>query len=386
MRFLHTSDWHVGKPLRGQSRMDEFAAALDEVCRIVADETIDCVLVSGDLYEHKLATPEADKLVFETLARIASSNIAIVAIPGNHDSGIRWEALHPLLSPLGIRVVPKVVPPDEGSVVAVPSRNGSDSALVACVPFVPERYYGSARSLFEGSEKWAQEYQQGMGDLLDAMARVFRSETVNVLMAHLYVTAAALGGGELERTVSFEYAVPPGRLPATAHYVALGHVHRPQQIPSAAPARYAGSLLQLDFGEIEQEKSVVIVEASPGKPARVRTVPIRAGRRLVDVAGTLNELRAKAATLGDAWVRATVRTNGPVPGIADEIRAIIPNAVHVTSDYPRARGEEDAATGLMTLRPRDQFASFYRSKHGSEPSPEVLAAFEEVYLAVEGEV
>lgn len=385
MRFLHTSDWHVGKTLRGHSRMEEFADALEDVCRIASDEKVDCVLISGDLYEHKLAPPEADKLIFETLARIASSNIAIVAIPGNHDSGIRWEALHPLLSPLSISVVSKVVPPDEGGVVAVPSRNGSDSALVACVPFVPERYYGSARSLFEGSEKWAQEYQQGMGDLLDTMARGFGSDTVNVLMAHLYVTAAALGGGEVERTVSFDYAVPPARIPTTAHYVALGHVHRPQQIPTAAPARYAGSLVQLDFGEIEQEKSVVIIEASPGKPARVRTVPIRAGRRLVDVAGTLNELRATAQTLGDAWVRATVRTNGPVPGIADEVKAILPNAVHVATDYPRLHEQGEDPTGLMALRPRDQFASFYRSKHGSEPSPEVLAVFEEVYLAMEGE-
>jgi exonuclease SbcD len=385
MRFLHTSDWHVGKALRGHSRMEEFAAALEDVYRIASDEKVDCVLISGDLYEHKLTAPEADKLIFETLARLASSKIAIVAIPGNHDSGIRWEALEPLLSPLGIHVVPRVVPPEEGSVVNVVSRNGAEAALVACVPFVPERYYGSARSLFQGSEKWAQEYQQGMGDLLDAMARAFTSETVNILMAHLYATAAALGGGEAERTVSFDYAVPPARIPTTAHYVALGHVHRPQQVPTAAPARYAGSLLQLDFGEIEQEKSVVIVEASPGKPARVRTVPISAGRRLVDLTGTLDELRTTDQPLGDAWVRATVRTDGPVPGIADVIKAIFPNAVHVTTDYPRLPEHGDDPSGLMTLRPRDQFASFYRSKHGSEPSPEVLAVFEEVYLAVEGE-
>src|SRR5262245_45891256 len=134
MRFLHTADWHIGKTLRGHSRMEEFAAALDEVYRIASDEKVDCVLISGDLHEHKLATPEADKLIFETLARLASSNIAVVAVPGNHDSSIRWEALYPLLAPLGIRVVPRVVPPGDGSVVEVASRNGGEGALVACVP------------------------------------------------------------------------------------------------------------------------------------------------------------------------------------------------------------------------------------------------------------
>src|SRR5262249_9454751 len=113
MRFLHTSDWHVGKTIRGQSRMAEFAAALDEVARIPIDETVDCVLVSGDLYEHKLVTPEADQLVFQTLAHLASERIPVIAIPGNHDSPIRWEAFNPLLAPLGIRVVPRVVPPEQ---------------------------------------------------------------------------------------------------------------------------------------------------------------------------------------------------------------------------------------------------------------------------------
>jgi len=384
MRFLHTSDWHVGKAIRGHSRMDEFIAVLDEVTRIAIDEKVDCVLVSGDLYEHKVVTPDADRLVFETLAHLASEKIPIVAIPGNHDSGIRWEAFNPLLTPLGIRVVPWVMPPDQGSLVEVPSRDGSEIARIACVPFVPERYYGTAAALFAGSERWAQEYAQGMGDLLEAMSLEFRRGTVNVLMAHLFVTEAILGGGEVERTVSFEYAVPPARIPPTAQYVALGHIHRPQQVAPAAPARYAGSLLQLAFGEPAPEKSVVIVEASAGKPARVRTVPLRSGRRLLDVEGTIEELRRKALTVGDAWLRVKVRTDGPVPGIVDEVRAILPNAVPVTPDYPRA-AEEEVAAGLMALRPREQFLSFYRSKHAAEPPAVVLEAFDEVHRAVEGD-
>ena len=77
-------------------------------------------------------------------------------------------------------------------------------------------------------------------------------------MAHLYADGSLLGGGEREVTVGLEYAVSPARLPATASYLALGHIHRPQRVAgTAAPGRYSGSLLQLDFGETEQQKSVV---------------------------------------------------------------------------------------------------------------------------------
>ena len=114
------------------------------------------------------------------------------------------------------------------------------------------------------------------------------------------------------------------------------------------------------------------------------SVPLRSGRRLLDVEGTIEELRRKALTVGDAWLRVKVRTDGPVPGIVDEVRAILPNAVPVTPDYPRA-AEEEVAAGLMALRPREQFLSFYKSKHAAEPPGVVLEAFDEIHRAVEGD-
>src|SRR5439155_9945168 len=104
-------------------------------------------------------------------------------------------------------------------------------------------------------------------------------------------------------------------------YVALGHVHRPQAVRGApSPTRYAGSLLQLDFGETEQTKSVAIVEASPARPAKVREVALTAGRRLVDLEGTIDEVLGRGAGLADAYLRVFVRTDGPVPGVAERVR------------------------------------------------------------------
>jgi exonuclease SbcD len=196
------------------------------------------------------------------------------------------------------------------------------------------------------------------------------------------------GGGEREVSVGLEYAVSPARLPATASYLALGHIHRPQRVAgAAAPGRYSGSLLQLDFGEKEQQKSVAVVEASPGMPAIVREVPLRGGRQLLDVRGTLDQVTAAAEQVGEAWLRVLVETDGPVPGIADRVREALPNALDVRLIYDRVAdvGAGSRSAGMAALGPRDQFAAYERLTHGVEPDPGLMAAFDEVLAMVREE-
>jgi exonuclease SbcD len=384
VRLLHTGDWHVGRTLRGRGRTEEFAAALDEVVGVATEESVDAVLVAGDLYDHRSPGPEADALVFEAFVRLHEAAVPVIAVPGNHDSALRLEALSKLLGPIGVVVVPRVVPPAKGSLVEVPSRDGSEAALVACLPFVPERRFGDAAALFRATEAWYQSYAEGMGRLLAAMTEPFRSDRVNVLLAHLFTDGAIPGGGEHQITIGIEYAVSPSRLPAKASYVALGHVHRPQAVRGApSPTRYAGSLLQLDFGETEQTKSVTIVEAHAGRPAKVREVALSAGRRLLDIEGTLDDVVAKGRTLREAYIRVFVRTDGPVPGIAGQIRDALPNAVDVQLKYER-KETGDQGPPLSSLQPRDQFVSYFRRQHGVDDVPEdLLCAFEEVLETIE---
>lgn len=385
MRFLHTADWHVGRQIRGRSRAEEFRAALGEVVGIAVQEGVDAVLVAGDVYEHAAPTPEADALVFEAFLRLHEAGVAVVAIPGNHDSAARFEAFAGLLRSVGVRVVPRVRPPAEGGIVEVPSRSGDEVAEVACVPFVPERRFGDAAALFEGSERWFQAYAQGMGDLLEALAAGFTPGRAHVVLAHLFTDGALVtpGGGERELTIGMAYAVPPSRLPGTVSYLALGHVHLPQDVRgSPAPARYAGSLLQLDFGEAGQRKSVTIVDVAPGTPAKVREVPLTAGRPLADVRGTLDAVIARGRELGDAYIRAFVETDGPVPGIADRVRAELPNALDVHLVYERPERPDGGREPVGSLHPRDRFVAYHRHHHGADPPAELMAAFDEV-LALE---
>jgi exonuclease SbcD len=382
VKFLHTGDWHVGKRLRGRSRDDETVAALDQVVEMARDVSVDAVLISGDLYEHRTVAPEADQIVFDALIRLRDTGAHVVLIPGNHDSWQRWEALGKLLTPLGITAVPRVLRPHEGGVVEVPSRDGSEAAVVACVPFVAERRFGDAAALFEDRATAYTAYDEGMGAVFAGMARAFRSDRVNVLLAHAMIDGGRIGGGEQELTIGMTYALSPARIPGTASYVALGHLHRPQAIPSApSPTRFAGSLLQLDFGEVDQDKSVVLVEAKAGKPPKVRELPLSAGRKLLDVKGTLDRVLAQADGLGDAHLRVYVDTEGPVPGLADRVRDALPGAVWVEPVYERKESPRPEA-GMRTLQPREQFLHYYRHAHGAEPDPALTDAFDAVYAEV----
>jgi DNA repair protein SbcD/Mre11 len=382
VRFLHTADWHIGRTIRGRSRADEFAGALDQVVGIAVDEGVDAVLLAGDVYEHRSPSADADDLVFDAFVRLQEAGIRVVTIPGNHDHAPRMAAFSRILRPLGVDVAARVMPPTGGGIVVVPSREGSEEAEIACVPFVPERRFGDAAALFDASESWYQSYGDGMGKLLGAMASGFGGSRIPIVMGHLFTDGALVtaGGGERELTIGIAYAMAPSRLPGEASYIALGHVHLPQPVKgSPAPARYAGSLLQLDFGEAGQRKSVAIVDASLGKPAKVREVPLTAGRQLRDVRGTLDEILAEASSYGDAWLRVFVTTDGPVPGLADRIRDELPNALQVEAVYERDEQHGGGVVSLRTLEPRDQFVAYYRAHHQAEPVDALLQAFDEVH-------
>jgi exonuclease SbcD len=154
---------------------------------------------------------------------------------------------------------------------------------------------------------------------------------VNVVMAHLTVTGGAMGGGERQAQSIFEYHVPASAFPVEAHYVALGHLHRRQQLPAPCPVHYCGSPFAVDFGEQDNVPVVCVVEASPGIPARVTDVPITAARRLRTVHGTVEELTARAAELAGDYLRVKVREPARA-GLREEVQAVLPGALEVRID------------------------------------------------------
>jgi exonuclease SbcD len=379
LRFLHTADWHVGKPLRGRSRLDEYAAALDEVAGIAIETEVDAVLVAGDVFDSPAPPPEAEKLVYDFFARLFPEGIACVVIGGNHDHPKKLGALASLLEGLRIHVRPEVRPPERGGVVSLASRDGREEARVAVLPFVPERKVTDACALLDAEHTWYEAYAGRIEQILAALVRDLPASSVNLVLAHLLVDGALVGTGVRELHLGRIYGLNPQQLPSSVQYVALGHLHRPQELTAPSRTFYAGSLLELDFGEKEQEKRVLIVEARAGRAAAVESVPIAAGRRLRDVSGSLAELRRLAGELGDDYLRVTVRSDGPAPGLADRIRELLPNALDVAVDHPRTLFDVPATPERVRLEPARLFATYYERRNGAPASPPLLRLFETLY-------
>ena len=385
MRFLHTADWHIGKPLRGRSRMDEFAAALDQVYRIAASSRIDAVLLAGDVFDSPAPPPEAEKLVYDFFARLIPERIACVVIAGNHDHPRKLAALASLLEGLQIHIRAEVRPPGQGGVVAVPSRDGKELARIAVLPFVPERKVVDACSVMGPEHGWYEAYARRIEQILHFLTKDLTPDTVNLLVGHLLVSGARFGTGERQLHLGDIYGVNAEQLPGNVQYVALGHLHRPQELLAPARTCYSGSLIELDFGEREQDKRVLLIDAKPGRAAALESAPLSAGRRLREVSGTLAELRRLAPEAGPDFLRVGVKAEGPTPGLADEVRGVLPNALEVTVDYPREQSAVDAASAShRTLEPAELFARFYQAKNGALPGEDLRKLFEDVYQEAHG--
>ncbi len=381
MRFLHTADWHVGKPLRTRSRMDECAAALEEVGRVAVEAKVDAVLVAGDVFDSPAPPPEAEKLVYDFLARLLPEGIAVVLIAGNHDHPKKLGALASLLEGLRIHVRPEVRPPTRGGVVSVPSRDGSEEARVAVLPFVPERKVVDACTVMDPEHTWFETYSERLEQILAALVAGLDASTVNLAIGHLLVAGSLFGTGERRLHLGDIYGLNPQQLPSSLQYIGLGHLHRPQDVPAPSRTAYSGSLIELDFGEKEQEKRVVLVEARPGRVASVESVPLSSGRRLRDVSGSFEEVRAMAKDLGDAFLRVRVKTVVPMPGLAEQVKEVLPNALDVSVDHPRnaaeiQREKEDPRT---RLEPGELFVKYYERKNGTPPSEELRRLFHALY-------
>lgn len=386
MKFLHTSDWHVGRTIRGRSRADEHVAVLAEIADIARREVVDAVLVVGDLFDTAAPTPEAERIVFHALLELAATEATVVVVAGNHDSARRLQAVAPLLELGRVVTRPVFARPEEGGVVEITSLDGTERAKVAVLPFLSQRYVVRATDLLElDAQDHGQIYDQRIRELLRVLCAGFGTDTVNLVAAHCTVSGGRLGGGERAAHTVFEYEVGAVSFPPEAQYVALGHLHRRQQVPGPGQIHYCGSPLQLDFGETRDTKSVTIVEASAGTPASVRDVALTAGRRLHTLTGSLADLRERASAggLDDAWCKVVVQ-EPPRVGLADEVRALFPTAVDVAVERPAL---DDPVGGVRPSRagrgPAELFGDFLTERGIDDPP--LAQLFTEVLGEVEGD-
>lgn len=327
MRFLHTGDWHVGKTLRGRSRADEHRAVLAEIADIADDRQVDAVLVAGDLFDTAAPGPESEEIVYEVLLRLARDR-TVVVIAGNHDNPNRFHAVKSLLGLGNVIALPRVARPDDGGVVEVSAKSG-EHARIVLLPFVSQRGIVRTEELMaQDGDQHAGAYAERLKEVLAALCPSADPDAVNLILAHAMVTGGTKGGGERSVHTADQYRIETDAFPDDYHYVALGHLHRAQQLGGKLPICYSGSPLQLDFGETEDAKSVNVVEAKPRQPARFEQVPLSSGRRLRQVRGSMAALAELATSVGDEFLLVEVQES-PSSGLGDKVRELLPNAVEV---------------------------------------------------------
>jgi DNA repair protein SbcD/Mre11 len=332
VKILHTSDWHVGKVLKGRDRFDEHEAVLRSLTGIARTEDVDLVLIAGDLFETPTPSPKAQGLVMRALLAFRDDGRQVVAIAGNHDNASLLDSVYrPALAELGLHVLGTPKAPGAGGTLNVTTRTG-ERATVAALPFLNQRYaVRAAELLLHEQSEHALDYARRMAEIVKLLSGPFAPDSVNIVMAHTFLTGGRRGGGEREVQTSLEYQVPASMLPATAHYAALGHLHRQQEIPAPCPAFYSGSPLAVDFGEEANEPGALIVTAAPDMRADARRVDVAGGRRLKTLRGSLDQVVTEGERAGDAYLRVILAESARA-GLGDYVREKLPNALEVQLD------------------------------------------------------
>jgi DNA repair protein SbcD/Mre11 len=377
VKILHTSDWHVGKVLKGRDRLDEHEAVLASLIGIARDEDVDLVLIAGDLFETSAPSPKAQGLVMRALLALRDDRRQVVAIAGNHDNaGLLDSVYRPALGQLGLHVLGTPKAPDAGGTLHLTTRSGQP-VTVAAMPFLSQRYaVRAAELLLHEQAEHALDYARRVGAIIAALTAEFRPDSVNLVMAHATLLGGRRGGGERDVQTSFEYEIPASVFPASAHYAALGHLHRQQEIPAPCPAFYSGSPLAVDFGEESNEPGALVVTAAPDMRADARHVDVRGSRRLRTLRGSLDQVIAEGERAGDAYLRVILAEKARA-GLGDDVREKLPNTLEVQLDEahrprPGLHGEDRPSRAGRT--PTELFGDYLREQNVADPRIERMFA------------
>lgn len=396
MRLLHVSDWHLGATLGRIARDVDLGAVIDEMVGIAAELRPHLILHTGDLFDSARPPVESMRLGIGGLRRLAE-HAPVVVIAGNHDSRPLFRLFNEILAASGssspIRFVADLVPPEAGGVLEFPGEGDELIRLIA-MPFL---HPNSLVDVFETPpEGWTGKYADGVRTLQAMLARGLEEgfdprRHINLYAAHLHVGGAVLARSERVVHVSEDYALDAESLPPVS-YAAFGHIHKPQPLPGLVPGRYAGSPIQLDYGELDEQKVVVFVEAHPGQAAKIETRPLSGGRPLARLEGTLEELRAWAPRHQDRVIlAATLVSDEVVADPAPLVAELFPNA-DLYSVACRLQGQTfvpaEAAEGPEPeLDVRMHFRNYVETSGGLGPgeSNRIASLFERLLDAVETE-
>lgn len=384
MRILHTSDWHLGRTLHQEDLSHAQASALAQLVALTKEQSVDLVIVAGDIFDRAVPPVEAVTLFVKTLKDLAEQ-CAVVVTSGNHDSAIRLGYGAELFR-AGVHIATSTESVGDGIDVNV----DGVTARVYPIPFlVPDH----ARHVLKvNDEPLERSHQAVLGAatarIRNDIASLPSQPDATIAVAHAFVTGAR--GSDSERDISVggvddvDAAVFEG-----LDYVALGHLHGPQEVrgPAGTTIRYSGSPLRYSFSEADHQKSVTLFDvtsrdASGQSVSNIRTVEINQPRPMAVLTGALAHVISdeNEATYAESWLQVTVTDDARPPDLVQRIRSTYPFALSILHRPTNTLTALSArAEALAVMSPVEVAADFVNAVANRKPTADETSLIQRVY-------
>ncbi len=374
MKFVHTSDWHLGRTLHGESLIEHQRDFLRWLTDLAVERRADAVLVAGDVYDRAVPATDAVAVLDEALVGLSRAGVPVIVTSGNHDSAIRLGFGGGLHERAGVHLRTRVADLDRPVVL----HDDAGEVAVYGIPYLlPDAVMDDL-----GAERSHESVLAAAADRIRRDAAT-RGIARTVAVAHAFVTGGTPSESERDIRVG-GVGDAPAAVFAGITYTALGHLHGPQQIGPGV--RYSGSPLAFSFSERTHTKSVTVVDLAADGSVSVDLVPVPQPRPLREVRGRLDDLVARAGTdladLAGAWVRVVLTDPSRPLSPMERLRERWPHTLVL--DFEPDGGRSDPAADLVRLReatdPVEICAAFVEWVDSTRPSKAQRDALE---IAVE---
>ena len=365
MKLIHLSDLHIGKRVNEISMLEDQEYILLQILQIIDDEKADAVLICGDVYDKSVPSAEAVTLFDDFLCRLAQRKIPVLIISGNHDSPERLAFGNRLLELGGIHISPVY----DGQVRSVTLTDEHGEAVFWLLPFIKpthvKRFYPE-----DGIESYTDAVRVALEKMpVDTSKR-------NILLTHQFVTGSVTCDSE-ELSVGGSDNVDAAVLEAF-DYVALGHIHGPQNIGSNR-IRYCGTPLKYSFSESAHHTSVTLVNLGAKGSLELQLRPLQPRRDLRQLRGSFAQLTDKGFYQGTAthdYLHIILTDEEDVPEAVGQLRVIYPNLMKLSYDNTRTRTNQtvDGAEDVQRKSPLELFDELYQLQN-NQPMSERQRSF-----------
>ena len=378
MKLIHLSDLHIGKRVNEVSMIEDQEYILHQILRIIKEEKVDAVLLCGDIYDKSIPSAEAVTLFDDFLNRLARLQVRVFAISGNHDSPERLAFGNRLMEGAGIYISPVY----DGSISPLQLTDAHGAVNFWLLPFIKpahvKRYY---------PDEAIESYTDACRVAVEKMGVDTRER--NVLLTHQFVTGAVTCESE-ELSVGGSDNVDASVF-AGFDYVALGHIHGPQNVGSNK-IRYCGTPLKYSFSEVGHYKSVTVVELGEKGDLELHTAALTPLHDMRVIRGSFGEVTSKSfyeGTAVDDYLQVILTDEEDVPEAIGKLRVIYPNIMKLTYDNTRTRTHQmiDGAADVEQKTPLQLFGELYEQQNNQPMSEEQSRFVQELIESIwEGNV